>query len=147
MTDENVARATVRDSQESIEVVAVREHGGELCVFPWVSSVDGSTPISRSLGSGEEVPADDVARLAATCTVHLPPALSGPWNAKCVIKALETSCHVPGWQKSRWLRGQLVLVFNEDSETTIDTGIVVHRLKYSQDTGLELVETKEGERG
>lgn len=147
VTDENVARATVRDSQESIEVIAVQEHDGELCVFPWVSNVDGGTPASRSLGSGEEVPVDDVARLAATCTVHLPPTLSGPCTAERVIKALETSCHVSGWQESRWLRGQLVLVFDEGGEATIDTGIAVHRLKYSQDTGLELVETKKGERG
>lgn len=147
VTDENVARATVRDSQESIEVIAVQEHDGELCVFPWVSNVDGGTPASRSLGSGEEVPVDDVARLAAICTVHLPPTLSGPCTAERVIKALETSCHVSGWQESRWLRGQLVLVFDEGGEATIDTGIAVHRLKYSQDTGLELVETKKGERG
>lgn len=147
MANENVARATVRDSQESIEVIAIQEHDGGLCVFPWVSNVDGSMPASRSLGSGEEVPTDDVARLAATCTVHLPPTLSGPWNVQRVIKALETSYHVPGWQESRWLRGQLVLVFDKSGEATIDTGSVVHRLTYSQDTGLELVETKEGERG
>ena len=128
-------------------MIAVQEHDGELCVFPWVSNVDGGTPASRSLGSGEEVPVDDVARLAAICTVHLPPMLSGPCTAERVIKALETSCHVSGWQESRWLRGQLVLVFDEGGEATIDTGIAVHRLKYSQDTGLELVETKKGERG
>lgn len=146
MTDENVGRAAVRDSQESIEVVAVQEHGGNLHVFPWVNNVDGGIPTSRSLGDGEEVPDDDVARLAATCTVNLPPALSGPRNAERVIKALETSCRASGWQESRWLKDQLVLVFDEVGEATIDTGIIVHRLRYARGTGLEVVEAKKGGR-
>ena len=146
MTDENIARATVRDSQESIEVVAVQEQGESLYVFPWVNNADGSEPVSRLLGSGEEIPDDDTACLAATCTVSLPPTLSMPWNAEHIIHALETHCHIPGWQNSRWLKGQLVLVFNEAGETTIDTGNDVYRLKYSQGTGLELIDTKKGER-
>jgi CRISPR-associated endonuclease/helicase Cas3 len=36
IADENVGRAAVRDSQESIEVIAVQECDGGLCVFPWV---------------------------------------------------------------------------------------------------------------
>lgn len=145
MTDENVGRATVRDSQESIEVIAVQECSGGLCIFPWVDNVDGSSPTSRSLGDGEMIPDDDAARLAATCTVNLPPALSGPWNAEAIVKALEMSCPIPGWQESRWLKGQLVLVFNEAGEATIDTGIAVYRLRYAQGTGLELIDTKKGE--
>ena len=148
VTDENIARATVRDSQESIEVIAVQECEENLYVFPWVNNTDGSKPVSRLLGNGEEVPPDNIAQLAATCTVNLPPALSGLWNAERVIKTLESSCQIYGWQKSRWLRGQLALVFDEAGETVIDTGTVAYRLKYSQDSGLELVEiveTKEGE--
>lgn len=146
ITDENVARATVRDSQESIEVIAVQERDRSLYVFPWVNNVDGSAPVSRELGNGDEAPDDDTARLVATCTVSLPPALSGSWNAERVIKAIETSYPMPGWQESRWLKGQLVLVFDESDEAVIDTGIVVYRLRYAQGTGLELVETKKGER-
>lgn len=146
IADENIGRAVVRDSQESIEVIAVQECDGSLHVFPWVDNVDGSSPTSRSLGDGEMIPDDDAARLAATCTVNLPPALSGPWNAEAIVKTLEMSYPVPGWQESRWLKGQLVLVFNEAGEATIDTEIVVHRLRYARGTGLELVETKKGER-
>jgi hypothetical protein len=76
----------------------------------------------------------------------LPPDLSGPCNAEAIVKALERSCPVPSWQESRWLKGQLVLAFNEVGEATIDTGIVVHRLRYARGTGLELVETKKEER-
>lgn len=145
VTDESVGRAAVRDSQESIEVIAVQEHDGNLCVFPWVNNVDGSIPTSRSLGDGEEV-SDDAARLAAICTVSLPPALSTPKSAGPIIRTLEVSHPVPGWQQSRWLKGQLVLVFDEAGEATIDTGIIVYRLRYARSTGLEIVETKKGER-
>lgn len=146
IADENIARAAVRDSQEFIEVIAVQECDGNLCIFPWVDNIDGSTPVSRLLGDGEMIPDDAAARLAATCTVNLPPALSGSWNAEAIVKALEMSYPIPGWQESRWLKGQLVLVFNETGETTIDTGIVVYRLRYARGTGLELVEVTKGER-
>lgn len=141
--DERVARATVRDSQESVEVIAVQEVGGSLRVFPWVKNADGSEPTSRLLGNGDDIPDDDVAHLAATCTVNLPPQLSKPRTVTGVIRAIETSFRVPGWQESRWLKGQLVLAFDVAGEATIDTGINVLCLKYSRDTGLELVEEQE----
>lgn len=141
--DERVARATVRDSQESVEVIAVQEVDGSLHVFPWVKNADGSEPTSRLLGNGDDVPDDDVARLAATCAVNLPPKLSAPWNIAGVVRALEMSFRVPGWQESPWLKGQLVLAFDVAGEATIDTEINVLHLKYSQDTGLELVEEQE----
>lgn len=146
MVDESIGMATVRDSRESIEVVAIQERDKSLYIFPWVKNADGSEPTSRLLSNGEEAFDDDVARLAAACTVNLPSELSNDKNTEDLIHALETRCQIPGWQDSRWLKGQLVLVFDEFGEATIDTGIVVHHLKYSQSTGLKLIDTKKGER-
>ncbi|WP_414429696.1 CRISPR-associated helicase Cas3' [Atopobium sp.] len=103
ITDEAVGRATVRDSQESMEVIMVQEQKGKYYVLPWIDSTVYSDRESQSLGDGEEIPDDEVARLAATCTVSLPPQLTYPNIVKDVMYALEKTWPVRGWQQSRWL--------------------------------------------
>lgn len=138
--DEAQGRAAVRDTQESIEVIAVQESKGAFFVFPWVA------PAIGSLGNGADIPDDEVARIAASCTVNLPPELASPWAAEGTIAALEESWPMPGWQESRWLKGQLVIAFDAQGNATLPCRNQVYRLHYARETGLELVscEKKEG---
>lgn len=147
--DETVARATVRDTQESLEVVAVQGRGDDLCIFPWVKDANGGVLANRSLGDGESIPDDETARLAASCTVSLPPQLTQPWNVREVIAALEARWPVPGWQESRWLKGQLPIVFDAQGDVDVVCSAYAYRLHYSQGKGLEVIgqnRTSESER-
>ena len=146
LTDDAKARAAVRDTDESIEVVAVRKRCDGFELFPWVASDKNGLPSGGFLGNGFDVPDDETARLAANCTVTLPPALSAAWNYECVIDALETQAQVPGWRESRWLRGQLIMAFDSSFNASIETDAYAYRLHYSREAGLELIESrKKGE--
>ena len=139
-TDDAKARAAVRDSGESVEVVAIQENDGKLELLPWVASSESGCALCRSLGDGSDVPDDAVARMAANCTVSLPPLLSAPWNYEHVIDALEARTQVTGWQESRWLRGQLPLVLDSSLNCSIETDRCVFRLHYSREMGLQVVD-------
>ncbi len=137
--DDVRARAAVREADESIEVVAVQGLEGEFRLLPWVVDVQGSRPNGGSLGNGYGVPDDETARLAANCTVSLPPRLSSVRSYREVIDALESQVQIPGWQESRWLQGQLVMVFDSECNSVVETSSCVYRLHYSEEAGLELV--------
>lgn len=137
--DDVRARAAVREADESIEVVAVQGLEGEFRLLPWVVDVQGSRPNGGSLGNGYGVPDDEAARLAANCTVSLPPRLSSVRSYREVIDALESQVQIPGWQESRWLQGQLVVVFDPECNSVVETSSCVYRLHYSEEAGLELV--------
>lgn len=137
LTDEAKARAAVRDSNDTVEVIAVQASNDGFKLLPWVTDIKRSRPSQGHLGDGSEAPDDEVARLAASCTVSLPFWLS----SEQVINALEIQTQVPGWQESRWLQGQLVLAFDSNLDTVIETKDAVFRMHYSRKAGLELVGT------
>lgn len=139
-------RAAVRETDESIEVVAVQELEGGFKLLPWAVDVQGSLPNGGSLGDGIDVPDDEAARLAANCTVSLPPRLSSVRNYQEVIDVLEGQVQIPGWQESRWLQGQLVMVLDSECNSVVETGSYVYHLHYSKEAGLELASIdKKGE--
>lgn len=139
----DVERAAVRDTQDSIEVVVVQRREGVLYTLEGVSR-DGAGTQSPSLrlGTGTEAPDDEAARLAARCTVSLPPMLCAPRIAHDVVAALETSGNFDGWQESRWLRGMLPLVLDMDGKGEIRAGGRMFRLRYTHERGLEATEVK-----
>lgn len=141
--DETKARAAVRETDESTEVVVVQRMGNELALLPWVAMAENNRPHSVFLGDGTDVPDDEAARLAANCTVSLPPRLSAPWNYKQIIDALERQTYVPGWQESRWLSGQLPLVVDSSCNVSIETDSYTYWLHYSREAGLELIAMEE----
>ncbi|MGI6033486.1 MAG: CRISPR-associated helicase Cas3' [Coriobacteriales bacterium] len=140
--DETIGRAAVRDTDESIEVVAVQRCGHEFTLLPWVTPKKNGQQCT-SLGDGSSAPDDETARIAANCTVSLPPRLSMPWNYEQIIDALEEKNQVPGWQESRWLRGQLPMAFDSELNSSIETDSCIYRLRYSQEAGLELIASEE----
>ena len=144
--DDARGRAAVRETDESIEVVAVQEFEGEFKLLPWAVDAQGSRPTEDSLGDGFSLPSDEAARLAANCTVSLPPRLSSAWSYQGVIDALEAHVQIPGWQESRWLQGQLVMVFDSKCNAVVEAGSYIYHLHYSQEAGLELISVdKRGE--
>ena len=63
------------------------------------------------------------------------------WNYSHVVNALEAQNPLPGWQDSRWLKGQLVMSFDSSLTASVEAGPCVYRLRYSREAGLELVES------
>ena len=155
--DNQRGQATVRDSMDSIEVVVVQKRrDGTICLLPWITetnirsnmieemsdsrstllSMDTELPL-REL-STELEPAPETARLAATCTVALPPAMN--WSIDSVIAELERRGGFPGWQQSPWLRGQLPLILDEEMNASIPIGSGRQfKLHYDQNLGLQLL--------
>ena len=97
--------AQVRDSQETIEVVALKmcDHG--------YSFIDSYEDISKDIDNPE------IARRMASSTLRLPLQLSMYGNADKTIKELERYClkHLSDWQDQEWLKGSLGIIFDENS--------------------------------
>lgn len=115
--------AAVRDSEDSIEVIAVRR------------GTDGGLYL---LSSGEPLPRGDVpdaelARRIARESLRLPAALM-PGRIDKLISELETqsSAEAPQWQESPWLRGSLILAFDVDNTARL----LGYRLQYDAFFGL-----------
>ncbi len=122
--DSTKGRAQVRDSAESLEVIALsRDVSGVLGLMPWMErlpyDLDGSVPI--------EFPTD---RTVARSTLSLPAHLS----TFSVIDELEPLMP-PAFQGSPWLSGELVLTFDEAGRARL----AGRTLQYTRRYGLEEV--------
>jgi len=124
------ADAKVRDIDESIEVNVVRATKDTLTLFS-----DGDVVLSR------DAPDDDTARRIARDCLRLPAVLCRGSDAKKLIDEIELfdSEHFPLWQQSPWLRGSLILPFDENGTAAL----LGYRLHYDTFFGLEY--EKEGE--
>lgn len=139
--DDDCGRAAVRDSAESLEVIVVQEVDGLLRILPRIAELYG---VSCLLGNRSDEPDDEGARIAALCSVGLPPALTVPWRIDKVISCLENQTP-SGWQQSRWLKGRLALVIDEEGRATIECGNEEFYLYYSEEGGLEMTKRRGGE--
>ena len=139
--DDDYGRAAVRDSQESLEVIVIQEADGLLRILPRIARLYG---VPCLLGTRSDEPDDEGARIAALCSVGLPPALTVPWRIDKVISCLENQTP-SGWQRSRWLKGQLALVTDKEGRATIECGNEEFNLYYSEESGLEVTKRREGE--
>ncbi|MFB6888346.1 CRISPR-associated helicase Cas3' [Kitasatospora sp. NPDC056327] len=129
--DTRAGRAQVRDSQESIEVIAVQQSpDGSLRTFPWLEDGRGGLALPQ-----DAVPSTRAARAAAASALRLPPELSNPGTVDRVIAELERFCP-PAWQSrsSPWLAGELILPFPIDGRTRL----AGFDLCYSRSDGLEV---------
>jgi hypothetical protein len=107
----------VRDTEPSVEVLAVFERGGKF------TTIDGTVLPERDID-------DETSQHLARQSIRLPTYLS----TDACIKELEDIClgRFSQWQKSVWLSGELFLVFDENDEATLGG----HRVSYSRDDGL-----------
>ncbi|MGO1543350.1 MAG: CRISPR-associated helicase Cas3' [Gulosibacter sp.] len=118
--------AQVRDAELSIEVVIVQEMNGSVYSLPWLPEQHASQPVDLIYGIEE-----DLAEAVATCTVSLPSWMTQGKGLDGVLDDLENN-GIEAWQQSRWLKGMLPLILDEDFRTEING----HRLLYDQGLGL-----------
>jgi len=135
---EEQGRSQVRDSEDSLEVIALwRDAAGNL-VLPHCAPKHPGAPVPQGIewGTGSE---QSVARDMASCTLSLPLQLTNERVIDSVIRALERTVDYSGWQKSPWITGQLVVAFDPDNRAQIAD----FELRYSPDEGLIVTHPEE----
>lgn len=129
-TEEQV-NAQVRDSNETIEVIALKKVGDGYGLF---SSTEDISHLIDQPAMAKEV---------AKHTVNLPGILSAPYRIDSTIRKLEeyNGRELKIWQQQYWLKGGLGIIFGEDSTFTVN-GVTLH---YDMDYGLSYEELENGE--
>ncbi|MCI8400527.1 MAG: CRISPR-associated helicase Cas3' [Lachnospiraceae bacterium] len=128
---ESSALATVRDGTFSIEVLVLIQYAdGMLGMLPWQTDGGRYSPAI--------CPSDDDGKRIAQQKLRLPARFCYDIN-RTVNELEEMDQYLTGFEKSRWLKGQLVLLLNESLSVKLCGAMVT----YSQDDGLTY--TKEGE--
>lgn len=125
-------QAQVRDTEDTLEVLVVRRVGGDIHTLPDL------TKTHDQIVPTDSEPAPKTALVVAQSSIRLPGILSKPWMLDRVVGALEHNSFT-GWQQSHWLRGQLVLVLDENLEALV----AGYRVRYSTDWGLEVEKNDE----
>lgn len=119
---EERAYAQVRDSDETVEVIALLSRGSGYTTF-------GS---DEDL-SGKETD-DVIAKRIASSTIKLPQVLCRTYNIENTLKALEeyTLAHFPLWENSPWLKGTLGIIFDSNHDFLLNG----YKLHYDGKYGL-----------
>lgn len=122
LDSEERAVAQVRDTQETVEVIALKKFG------------DGYTLFGQQRDLSSDIHDPEVQKDISRHTLRLPLALSAYYNIDNTIDELEefNRRHLPSWQGSAWLRGMLGIIFDDNSEFIIN-GFC---LRYCQRRGL-----------
>jgi len=119
--------AAVRDGPDSLEVIVVQRRGEELYLLPFVES-EQVLPSTK--------PDDELAWRLLGCVVRLPAMFGVEWVIDRAIKELEevmiAEGLAKGWYQSRWLKGMLVMVLDENQETIL----CGHHVRYDEKLGL-----------
>jgi CRISPR-associated helicase Cas3/CRISPR-associated endonuclease Cas3-HD len=128
--DDRQGVAQVRDTKESLEVVVVQcDTDGGLMTADWIGDEGGQQiPLDQAMSSRQ-------ARVIAACGLRLPPALCHPGVIDDVIAALELN-NFSSFHQLKILKGQLVLVFDQDRVAKIRHGRADFRLAYDLQRGL-----------
>ena len=127
---EEEACAQVRDTEETIEVIAVRQYGSCYGFFA------AKTEQERNLGANIDNPA--IARKLAEQTIRLPRAATYKAGAGAMIEWLEeyNKNNLSEWQSQIWLKGALGIIFDENGNFVIPKfGVCLH---YDNMLGLEV---------
>lgn len=128
--DDVIAAAKVRDGKPSIEVLLmVRNADGDFSFMPWQSE-------SPKIPGGR-APSDEECRMIARQKISLPNVFRYGGGDKDVVSLLEAENRrlLPEWQRSRLLRGELVLPLDEQLRATL-CGCT---LSYSLEEGLDYI--------
>jgi len=128
--DADVSSPSVRDIEESISViVVVRGKDGRIRTLPWLADFpDEQVDFDAGLP-------DRLAKATARCATSLPIWMAHGQRGDQLISTLEAD-FIPGWQQSRWLRGELPLVLDHNLEKHV-AGYVI---RYDQNLGLTVQE-------
>lgn len=118
---EERAYAQVRDTEDTIEVIAIKKAGDGYCFFG-----DLERDISGKIGDLS------MAKTIAKNTLRLPSKLSAVYNIDQTIKELEeyNIKFLREWQESPWLKGSLGIIFDERNEFIINSIKIRYDEKY-----------------
>lgn len=131
-TQERRAQATVRDGDDSLEVLVLqRDHEGTLRTPSWLPR-DASQQIPAN-----ERPGAPLTRTVLGTSLRLPAAMCRGALFDRIVKDLELAFHrepeLVHWHSSPALKGELVLVFDTEGHTTLGS----FDLRYTGVGGLE----------
>jgi len=117
---EEYGYAQVRDSQETIEVIALKICDGGY------SFIDSNKDISNDINNSE------IARRIASSTLRLPLKFSMYGNADKTIKELEkyNLKYLSEWQEQAWLKGSLGIIFDENSNFELGGKMLHYNRRY-----------------
>ncbi|QWL29403.1 CRISPR-associated helicase Cas3' [Rathayibacter toxicus] len=114
----------VRDSDEAIEVLVAQRRGDDIHVLAWLPGSESAIPTQSR-------PSEDAAWTLATSALRLPRQLCQWYEIEKTIGALEIN-GFEGWQQSHLLKGQLVLVLDDNLEAEVGRFL----LRYDREDGL-----------
>ena len=122
----NMAMATVRDTDESIEAILVIDNGDST-----ISPISDRTSIKLDTNKSID---EDIAFLLSGCKITLPRQFAGKRLGSTLSELSEmTSKHIPtSWKSNGWLKDELFLIAGLDCIMILN-GI---RMRYSSDEGL-----------
>ena len=117
---EEEGNSQVRDTQDTIEVIALKK------IRDGYTTFDSSEDISKSI---EDV---KTAKKLASCTIKLPNRLSKTYNIDKTIRELEDFYinNLQKWDNSAWLKETLCAMFDENNECSINGVNMVYDKKY-----------------
>lgn len=138
---EERGHSQVRDSEDSLEVIALWRDPDKQLRLPSYPRSHAGAPVPEGVAWGTTGQELSVARAMADCTLPLPVNLTHDRVIDRVINELEQRVDASGWQKSPWVTGQLVLVFDDEGKTTL----AGFNLRYHPDEGLLVTEPVDGE--
>lgn len=120
-TDDAQAEASVRGGGPSVEVLLLRRAGdGQARVVTRASS-ESADP-DDVLFSLNRMPSVQEAMSIVRQRLRLPWMLCAPCSIERTIALLEqqTAMTVPEWGQSHWLKGELILLLDEDGRTVLN---------------------------
>ena len=119
-SSEEDGNSQVRDTQDTIEVIALKK------IRDGYTTFDSSEDISKSI---EDV---KTAKKLASCTIKLPNRLLKSYNIDKTIRELEDFYinNLQKWDNSAWLKGTLCAMFDENNECSINGVNMVYDEKY-----------------
>ncbi|WP_019776147.1 CRISPR-associated helicase/endonuclease Cas3 [Streptococcus sobrinus] len=121
---EEKAFAQVRDIEDTVEVIALKQIGDGYGIF----------------GETEDISSDitnfQITKKVAQNTLRLPLTLSKSYNVDKTIKELEKYYrrHFENWDNSSWLKGTLGIVFDENNEFILNG----FKLSYDEKYGVQV---------
>lgn len=135
--DREYGPRAVRDTTETVEVLAVELRGAEVHLLPWIGDEASGVELGAQVDTAW-APDDATAQLAAQSAVRLPQSLCRPDRIEGLINELEQACgpYVGSWQESPWLAGCLPLLLRRDERGRLCATVCGWAVTYSREEGL-----------
>lgn len=120
VSNEEGGNSQVRDTQDTIEVVALKK------------LKEGYSIFGSDVNMAECIADEKTAKKIAASTIKLPNRLSKPYNIDRTVKELEDFYieNLKKWDNSVWLKGTLCAMFGENNECQINGVSMIYDIKY-----------------